>query len=99
MAELKKSEKKNYRYFYELKTGGNRDDGDDEEYSRYRLSDEKTFDSLFFPEKDNLLKLLRHFLDRTGKYAIKGYPHKLGILLHGPPGTGMSEFGRDSLSF
>ena len=24
----------------------------------------------------------------TGKYAIKGYPHKLGLLLHGPPGTG-----------
>ncbi|CAN0353150.1 unnamed protein product, partial [Laminaria digitata] len=23
-----------------------------------------------------------------GKYAIKGYPHKLGLLLHGPPGTG-----------
>lgn len=24
----------------------------------------------------------------SGKYAIKGYPHKLGLLLHGPPGTG-----------
>lgn len=24
----------------------------------------------------------------AGKYAIKGYPHKLGLLLHGPPGTG-----------
>ena len=23
-----------------------------------------------------------------GRYAIKGYPHKLGLLLHGPPGTG-----------
>ncbi|CAN0350102.1 unnamed protein product, partial [Laminaria digitata] len=23
-----------------------------------------------------------------GKYAIRGYPHKLGLLLHGPPGTG-----------
>jgi len=88
VAELKNAEKKNYRYFYELKTGGNNDDGDDDEYSRYRLSDEKTFDSLFFPEKENLLKMLRHFLDRTGKYAIKGYPHKLGVLLHGPPGTG-----------
>ena len=25
---------------------------------------------------------------KIGKYAIKGYPHKLGLLLHGPPGTG-----------
>lgn len=24
----------------------------------------------------------------TGKYAVRGYPHKLGLLLHGPPGTG-----------
>ena len=96
MAELKKAEKKNHRYFYELKTGGNHDVGDDDdEYSRYRLSDEKTFDSLFFPEKENLLKMLRHFLDRTGKYAVKGYPHKLGLLLHGPPGTGTSGLRRD----
>lgn len=57
-------------------------------FKRYRLSDEKTFDSLFFPEKGGLLQLLQNFLNRTGKYAIKGYPHKLGILLHGEPGTG-----------
>ena len=25
---------------------------------------------------------------KLGKYAIKGYPQKLGLLLHGPPGTG-----------
>jgi len=86
--ELKKAEKKNYRYFYELRIGGSKIDGGDDEYSRYQLSDEKTFDSLFFPEKENLLKLLKHFMNRSGKYAIKGYPHKLGILLHGPPGTG-----------
>ena len=84
---MKKTET-NYRYFYELKTIGDNRDGDGDEYSRYRLSDEKTFDSLFFPEKENLLKLLKHFLNRTGKYSIKGYPHKLGLLLHGPPGTG-----------
>jgi chaperone BCS1 len=88
VGELKKAEKKNCRYFYELKTGASKSDGGDDEYSRYQLSDEKTFDSLFFPEKENLLKLLKHFMNRSGKYAIKGYPHKLGILLHGPPGTG-----------
>jgi MoxR-like ATPase len=35
-----------------------------------------------------LLKLLAHFQDKSGKYAIQGFPHKLGLLLHGPPGTG-----------
>jgi len=31
---------------------------------------------------------LGSFSQKTGKYAIAGYPHKLGLLLHGPPGTG-----------
>jgi SpoVK/Ycf46/Vps4 family AAA+-type ATPase len=57
-------------------------------YKRYKLSNHKTFDSLFFKEKDGLLALLDHFLAKTGKYSIPGYPHKLGLLLHGPPGTG-----------
>ena len=55
---------------------------------RYKLSDEKQFSSLFFDEKEKLLGLLTHFVAKTGKYAVQGYPHKLGLLLHGPPGTG-----------
>jgi chaperone BCS1 len=87
----------NARYLYELKslsasTGA--DDGDSGSnsngmlYTRYKLSNEKTFDSLFFPQKDTLLSLIQHFTNKSGKYAIPGYPHKLGLLLHGPPGTG-----------
>lgn len=55
---------------------------------RYRLSDEKTFESLFFEQKRSLLKLVDHFQNKTGKYSIRGCPHKIGLLLHGPPGTG-----------
>lgn len=57
-------------------------------YRRYKLSQEKCFDSLFFPQKEALLELFDHFQNKTSKYAIKGFPHKLGLLLHGPPGTG-----------
>ena len=57
-------------------------------FKKYRLSDHKTFESLFLPEKDALLGLLDDFSGQTGKYEIAGYPHKLGLLLHGPPGTG-----------
>ncbi|OQR85152.1 bcs1 aaa-type ATPase [Thraustotheca clavata] len=57
-------------------------------FKRYALSDEKTFDSLFFDEKAPLLSLLNDFLNKTGKFAIAGFPYKLGLLLHGPPGTG-----------
>lgn len=88
----------NARYLYELRSLVSRPaSGEDDEggssssgmvYTRYKLSDEKTFDSLFFPQKDTLLNLVEHFTNKSGKYAIPGYPHKLGILLHGPPGTG-----------
>lgn len=57
-------------------------------FKRYRLSDHKTFTSLFFPEKEGLLKLLSDFSQKKGKYGVAGYPHKLGLMLHGPPGTG-----------
>lgn len=97
MEELRKLED-NSRYLYELKTSppssqqNNDDHGDgstnENTYRRYRLSDEKTFNSLFFRQKQSLLKLVDHFQKKSGKYAIEGYPHKLGILLHGPPGSG-----------
>ena len=58
-------------------------------FKRYPLSDSKTFGNGFFhPDKDSLLALVDHFTNKTGKFAIAGFPHKLGLLLHGPPGTG-----------
>ena len=80
----------NSRYLYELSNSKSSEDDDDSKrkYKRYQLSDEKTFESLFFKEKENVLKVVNHFTKKTGKYQIKGYPNKLGLLLHGPPGTG-----------
>jgi chaperone BCS1 len=57
-------------------------------HKRYVLSEHKTFGSLFFPEKMDVLKLLDDFLNSQGKFALSGFPNKLGLLLHGPPGTG-----------
>ena len=87
------------RYLYMMQVpgkdaGAGGDDDDDDEggggpaYKRYKLSDNKTFESLFFPQKAVLLDLLDNFTERRGKFAIPGFPHKLGLLLHGPPGTG-----------
>jgi SpoVK/Ycf46/Vps4 family AAA+-type ATPase len=94
MDELRKMED-NSRYLYELKTM-KQNNNDEEEgsgdshvlYNRYKLSDDKTFESLFFRQKDNLLNIINHFQAKSGKFAVSGYPHKLGLLLHGPPGTG-----------
>ncbi|ETV73486.1 hypothetical protein H257_11614 [Aphanomyces astaci] len=57
-------------------------------YKRYGLSEDKTFDSLFFDDKPKLLTLLDNFQTKRGKFGIRGFPYKMGLLLHGPPGTG-----------
>eukprot|EP01047_Picozoa_sp_COSAG01_P073729 COSAG01_NODE_12105_length_1800_cov_2.820106_2_plen_241_part_00 len=71
------------RYLYMMQVakdgGGGGDDDDDDDgggdnkgplYKRYKLSEEKTFDSLFFPQKAKLLHLLKHFTEKKGKFAI-----------------------------
>jgi ATPase family associated with various cellular activities (AAA) len=59
---------------------------------RYSLVNEKSFDSLFFPEKNNILELVYDFENRTGRFSLPGVPRKIGVLLHGPPGTGKTSF-------
>lgn len=34
------------------------------------------------------MQLLNDFTHQSGKFGVKGFPRKLGLLLHGPPGTG-----------
>eukprot|EP00928_Gymnodinium_smaydae_P014897 TRINITY_DN1546_c0_g3_i1.p1 TRINITY_DN1546_c0_g3~~TRINITY_DN1546_c0_g3_i1.p1 ORF type:complete len:807 (-),score=144.27 TRINITY_DN1546_c0_g3_i1:215-2512(-) len=88
LGELRKLED-NSRYLYEMQVkGGDKESSGARSYKRYKLSDHKTFESLFFGEKESLIGILKHFANKSGKYAIAGYPHKLGLLLHGPPGTG-----------
>ncbi|RNF09098.1 a44l protein-like protein [Trypanosoma rangeli] len=61
-------------------------------FKRYPLSYHKTFDTLFFPEKRHVLKVVDDFLERKGRFATEGFPVKLGFLLYGPPGTGKTSF-------
>lgn len=79
------------RYFY-IQAGTKASQSDASQqvvaYKRYALGEEKTFDNLFFDDKPQVLTLLDTFMNKTGKFAIRGFPYKLGFLLHGPPGTG-----------
>lgn len=80
---------RNGRYLYELQSSPS--EGvkavDDDERSSYctclsyqLLSGNKSFDALFFREKQNILKIVDHVHQKSGQYAVHGYPHKLGLL-------------------
>lgn len=78
------SMEKNDRFFFDL-TCFTRDVPS---YRHYTLGDDKTFDSLFSQQCSELLTIVDQFESKTGKYRIKGYPHKIGLRVTGPPGTG-----------
>lgn len=48
----------------------------------------KSFDNLFFSGKDMLLKSIDNLLHNPKLYEKNGMARTLGMLLHGPPGTG-----------
>lgn len=80
------------RYLYlpirDLGKNETRDEESLMKVARYPLFDMKSFKSLFFPEKEKLIALIDQFQSKTGKFAVPGFPHRLTLLLHGPPGTG-----------
>lgn len=57
-------------------------------YSEFRFETGKSFNNLFFPEKDALLKRLNFFKDSKDWYKDRGIPYTLGIMLYGEPGCG-----------
>tara|TARA_X000000368_G_scaffold64865_1_gene46281 strand:- start:15826 stop:17430 length:1605 start_codon:yes stop_codon:yes gene_type:complete len=52
------------------------------------FSSSRTFNNLFFDEKDSLLRKLEFYLNNKEWYLKEGHPYTLGIGLSGPPGTG-----------
>jgi len=91
--EIDKNSDSTTRYMYVLSNEDAKDSDDDNDAGalparRYKLQMRKTFDTLFFPEKEGMLGLVQAFLDKSGRYAIPGFPSKLGLLLYGSPGTG-----------
>ena len=61
------------------------------QFVRSPFSTTKTFRTVFFQQKEALLTAMKHFEGKTGPWAPeRERPHKLVILLEGPPGTGTS---------
>ncbi|KAK7195629.1 mitochondrial chaperone [Novymonas esmeraldas] len=76
------------RWFYTY--GG--ESGDAVLFHQYVLRSNKGFDTLFFPQRDATLTLIDHFAQRRGRFAVEGFPQKLGFLVYGPAGTGRHAF-------
>lgn len=76
--------------YYMIYNGNNGTNGRvDEMYvDSFYLKNFKTFSSIFFKNKDVLMSALDSFINKTGVYSIPSTQHRMGFLLHGPPGTG-----------
>jgi hypothetical protein len=61
-------------------------------FSKHLFSTTRTFDNIFFEQRDAVKKRVDFFLKRRDWYEQKGVPYTLGLLLHGVPGAG--EFDR-----
>lgn len=57
-------------------------------YEECKFFSNKTFDNIFFENKDIFLKKINYFCNNRGAYRELGIPYSLGIILYGPPGTG-----------
>lgn len=66
------------------------DDYDDDEikWHKHVLKTFKTFDNIFFKDKQPLLNKINYFLNNEEVYKRKGIPYNLGLLFHGTPGCG-----------
>jgi hypothetical protein len=58
------------------------------EYSNIDFNTTKTFDNMFFEQKDDIMQRIQRFQEGGETYARLGIPYTLGFMFHGPPGTG-----------
>jgi chaperone BCS1 len=83
-------------YFFTLNAavhGGAKEHNGILHWKRYPFQPTRSFDSMFFDAKQNVLQLIDDFESRNGLFSpAREAPHRLTFLLHGPPGTGKTSF-------
>lgn len=57
-------------------------------YEEIPFNTTKSFDNMFFNQKQELISQLDFFTTKVDKYLLTGMPHTLGMLFYGAPGTG-----------
>ena len=75
----------NKQFFFEFERAN--EDGE-LVFAEKEFSTSRTFDSVFFPEKSELLRRYEFFLNNQEYHRVKEMPYHFGILLYGEPGCG-----------
>lgn len=83
----KEEEGKRYIFTY---TG--EDDCKEPHFTKKNFETTKSFDNIFFDEKESIVGSIQFFRDNKEWYFKKGVPYTQGYLLHGKPGCGKSSF-------
>ncbi len=83
-------------YFCYIKS---EDDGEILKYNEKIFNTNRTFNTIFFQQKDFYINKLNFFLNNKTWYKNKGIPYHLGILLHGEPGCGKTSIIKATLEY
>ena len=57
-------------------------------YTKHKFHTTRTFDNVFFEQRQNVRNHMQFFLTRKEWYEDKGIPYTLGFMFHGGPGCG-----------
>ncbi len=67
-------------------------------YEESAFNTYRTFDNMFFKDKELVLKKLDFFINNINWYKERGNPYTIGFLLHGDPGCGKTSFIKSILN-
>jgi len=87
---LSKDTEKHLKFFLYSPTGDVTDDYYDptRHYSEFKFESGKTFDNVFYPEKNDIVKRLDFFTNNKTWYKKRGIPYTMGFMFYGDPGCG-----------
>jgi len=87
---LNKDTEKHLKFFLYSPTGDVTDDYFDptRHYSEFKFESGKTFNNVFYPEKDDIVKRLDFFTNNKAWYKKRGIPYTMGFMFYGDPGCG-----------